>query len=101
MGSDAAAAAEVQQAVKTLQSAFGKVDPNGEAGKTIIKCITSLSKIATVSQAAPNLGLEALKQALERARTNAPIQALMQQQGGAAPGAAAPSPAAGGAALAA
>lgn len=102
-GSDAAASAEVQQAVKILQGAFSKVDPGGEAGKTIIKCITSLSKIATVSQAAPNVGMEALKQALERARQNAPIQALLQQQGGggAMPGGGQPPPAPGGAAPAA
>ena len=90
MGSDAAAAAEVQQAVKTPAERFrARSTPTARRDQTIhIKCITSLSrKLPRSAKPRRTSDPEALKQALERARQNAPICALMNQQqaGGGAP----------------
>lgn len=85
--------AEVAQAVKILQGAFGKVDPGGEAGHAILKSIEQLSKLAPVTKAAPGVGQEALRNLAMQARQQAPLEMLLRQQaagGGQPAGGAAP-----------
>lgn len=84
--------AEVAQAVKVLQGAFGKLDPTSEAGHAVLKAIESLSKVAPVTKAAPGVGPEALRNLVAQAQQQAPLQALLRQQaaGGGASGGAAP-----------
>lgn len=91
-GSEAAAAAEIAQAVKILQGAFGKMDPSSDGGKKVLKAIQQLSEIAPVTKEAPGLGPEVLRNLAMRAQQQAPLMMLLRQQAaqGGQPGGAAP-----------
>lgn len=88
-GSEAAALAEVAQAVKILQDAFGKMDPMGDNAKKVLKSIEKLSDVAPVTKAAPGIGPEAMRNLASQAQKQAPLEMLLRQQA-AQPGGAAP-----------
>ena len=91
----------VSEAVKVLQKAFGMLDPTSEAGRAILESINKLGKVAPVSQAAPGIGPEALRNLAQQAQQEAPLAMLLRKQmtGGVAGPPQAPAP--GGAAEAA
>lgn len=82
--------AEVAQAVKILQDAFGKMDPMGDAAKKVIKAIEKLSDMAQVTKAAPGIGPEAMRNLAQQALKQAPLEMLLRQQAAQPGGAAQP-----------
>src|ERR1700753_3838803 len=88
-GSEAAALAEVAQAVKVLQDAFGKLDPMGDPAKKVLDAIKKLSDVAPITKAAPGIGPEAMRNLASQAQKQAPLEMLLRQQAAQPPGGAA------------
>jgi hypothetical protein len=69
----------VQQAVKILQEAASKCDPSSDIGQSILGSVQKLAKHAPPGQGSPGVEMQSLRNLMQQARQQAPVQAMQRQ----------------------
>lgn len=83
LGSMASAQAAVRQAIKLLEEALPKAGAESDLGKAIIDSIKKLAEKASPADENAGVDQAALRSIMQRAQTQAPLQAAMRAMAGA------------------
>lgn len=94
-GMQAAAMAQLTQAIRIMEKALPMVGVETEMGKDVMKALTQLSKHIPAGSGSPGVENQALQKMMMEQKQEQPMQQLLRSQGQGAPppGGAAPPPA--------